>query len=65
MGENVRNGHTLESALIPLVRDGHTLESMVVQTPQNNNGKQEISTQYLRGFGSVPTSTGLTPIHSL
>jgi hypothetical protein len=33
----------------PSVRDGHTLESMVEQTLQNNNGKQEINTQYLRG----------------
>jgi hypothetical protein len=40
---------TVNLALIPLVRDGHTLESMVEQTPQNNNGKQEINTQYLRG----------------
>jgi hypothetical protein len=38
-----------EDIPIDSVRDGHTLESMVEQTPQNNNEKQEISTQYLRG----------------
>jgi hypothetical protein len=33
------------------VGDGHTLESiLVVQTPQNNNGMQEINTQYLCGL---------------
>jgi hypothetical protein len=49
VARSVRNGHTLESTLIPLVRNGHTLESMVEQTSPNNNGKQEINTQYLCG----------------